>query len=118
MRDRIGEELDGVITGVTNFGIFVEAVDPFVEGMIKLASLGDDAFDLDEKTMRLRGRRSGATFALGDKLRDRIENVSVPRRRIDFALIRDDSVEGLAAAEAAPERARRKGKGRKKGARS
>lgn len=99
MRDRVGEELEGVVTGVTSFGLFVECLDPFVEGLIKLDALGDDSWDLDEKTMRLAGRRTGVHFSLGDKVRVRVENVSVPRRRIDFALLRDESAEALAAAE-------------------
>jgi ribonuclease R len=106
MRDRVGEELDGVVTGVTSFGLFVECVEPFVEGLIKLDALGADSWDLDEKTMRLNGRRTGVHFSLGDKMKVRVENVSVARRRIDFALIRDESAEELATTtQAKPVRA-------------
>src|SRR5215470_3527035 len=113
MRDRLGEELDGVVTGVTSFGLFVECVDPFVEGLIKLDALGDDSWELDEKTMRLRGRRTGAVFSLGDRVRVRIENVSVARRRIDFALVRDESASEETGALPEPRR-RRVAPGRRK----
>jgi ribonuclease R len=87
MRDRVGEEYDGVISGLTSFGVFVEVREPFIEGMVRVESLGDGAYDFEEDVYRLRGRRSGRTFSLGDPVRVRVENVSVARRRIDFALI-------------------------------
>jgi ribonuclease R len=87
MRDRVGEELDGVISGVTSFGIFVEVREPFVEGLIKIEKLGDEFFEFDEHTMRLVGRRSGRAFSLGEPVKVRLENVSVARRKLDFALV-------------------------------
>ena len=87
MRDRVGEELDGTVSAVTNFGMFVECDDPFVEGLIKLDQLGDDYFQLDEKHMRLAGRRTGKSYGLGDRVRVRVENVSVAKRRIDFSVV-------------------------------
>jgi ribonuclease R len=100
MRERVGEELDGVVTGVTSFGVFVECVEPFVEGLIKLEGLGDDSWELDEKLMRLGGRRTGVSFGLGDRVRVRVDNVSVARRRIDLGLVRDETAEAEAAAAA------------------
>jgi ribonuclease R len=87
MRDRVGEEYDGTVAGVSSYGIFVEIADPFVEGLVKAERLGDDRFEYDEHTVRLVGRRSGRSFALGDEVRVRIENVSVQRRKIDLALV-------------------------------
>jgi ribonuclease R len=87
MRDRVGDEYDGTVVGVTSFGIFVEIADPFVEGLVKADRLGEEPFEFDERTVRLVGRRSGRSFALGDEVRVRIENVSVPRRKIDLALV-------------------------------
>lgn len=86
MRDRVGDELEGVISGVAGFGVFVEIEDPFVEGMIRTQSLGMDRYEVDDTGVRLVGRRSGHAFALGMPLKVRVENVSVQRRRIDFAL--------------------------------
>jgi len=76
-----------VISAVTSFGAFVELEEPFVEGLIKLDSLGDDEFSYDEVHMRLSGQRTGITLELGDKVTVEINNVSVVRRRIDFTLI-------------------------------
>jgi ribonuclease R len=86
MRDQVGQRFPGTVTAVTSFGAFVEIDEPFVEGLIKLDSLGE-AFDYDEVHMRLSGRRTGRTLELGDKVTVEINNVSVVRRRIDFTLI-------------------------------
>jgi ribonuclease R len=98
MRDRVGEELEGTVSAVTNFGMFVECDAPFVEGLVKLDQLGDDYFQLDEKHMRLAGRRAGKMFSLGDRVRVRIENVSVTKRRIDFSVVRPEGEEQVARA--------------------
>src|SRR5205823_3968435 len=86
MRDQVGQQFPGVISAVTSFGAFVEIEEPFVEGLIKLDSLGEP-FEFDEVHMRLSGRRTGKTLELGDRVTVEINNVSVLRRRIDFTLI-------------------------------
>ncbi|HUS31966.1 MAG TPA: ribonuclease R [Kofleriaceae bacterium] len=85
MRDQVGEEFPGTVSAVTSFGAFVEIEEPFVEGLIKLDSLGEP-FEYDEIHMRLSGKRTGRTIELGDKVLVEINNVSVIRRRIDFTL--------------------------------
>jgi ribonuclease R len=87
MRDQVGQRFDGAVSAVTSFGAFVELEEPYVEGLIKLDSLGDDQFSFDEVHMRLSGQRTGTTISLGDKVTVEINNVSVVRRRIDFTLI-------------------------------
>src|SRR5205814_2711369 len=57
LRDRIGDELEGTISGVAGFGVFVVVDDPFVEGLVRVGALSDDYYELDEATMRLVGRR-------------------------------------------------------------
>jgi len=86
MRDQVGQRFEGTISAVTSFGAFVEIEEPFVEGLIKLDSLGEP-FVYDEIHMRLSGKRSGRTLELGDKVTVEINNVSVVRRRIDFTLV-------------------------------
>jgi ribonuclease R len=86
MRDRVGEEFDGTISAVAAFGFFVQIESPFVEGLVKLDSLQDDRYEFVEEQLKLFGRSSGRSFALGDKVRVRIENVSVQRRQIDLVL--------------------------------
>jgi ribonuclease R len=87
MRDQVGQRFDGVVSAVTSFGAFVEIEEPYVEGLIKLESLGDEPFSFDQVHMRLSGQRTGTTVSLGDKVTVEINNVSVVRRRIDFTLI-------------------------------
>ncbi len=87
MRDQVGEEFEGVVSAVTSFGAFVEIEEPYVEGLIKIDSLGNEPFDYDEIHMRLSGRKTGRSIELGDKVKVEINNVSVLRRRIDFTLI-------------------------------
>ncbi len=107
MRDRIGEELDGVISGVQAFGVFVECIQPFVEGLVRTETLGDDSFEYDEVHLRLTGRRTGRTLSLGDEVRVKVENVSVGRRRIDLALL---SGGGIAEVDADKPKTRSRGK--------
>jgi ribonuclease R len=86
MRDQVGQQFPGTVSAVTSFGAFVEIEEPFVEGLIKLDSLGEP-FEYDEVHMRLSGKRTGRTLELGDKVTVEINNVSVIRRRIDFTLV-------------------------------
>jgi ribonuclease R len=87
MRDQVGQRFEGTISAVTNFGAFVEIEEPYVEGLIKLDTLGDEPWDFDAVHMRLTGRKTGKMIELGDKVQVEINNVSVIRRRIDFTLL-------------------------------
>ena len=87
MRDQIGEEFTGRVSGVQSFGVFIEIDEPFVEGMIKLDQLGKDSWEYDETHMRVVGRRSGAMLSLGDPVKVELIDVSVARRRVDFRLL-------------------------------
>jgi ribonuclease R len=87
MRERVGDMLEGAITGVTSFGIFVVMDEPFVEGLVRTDYLApDDFYDFDEVACRLIGRRSGKTFSLGDRVKVEVLQVSVARRRIELRL--------------------------------
>jgi ribonuclease R len=86
LRDRIGDEFEGTISGVAGFGVFVVVDDPFVEGLVRIGALSDDYYEYDEPTCRLVGRRSGRVFALGDAVKVEVQSVSVERRKVDFAL--------------------------------
>jgi ribonuclease R len=88
MRDRVGDVLEGSISGVTSFGTFVVVDEPFVEGLVRTDYLApDDFYDFDEVACRLIGRRSGKTFSLGDRVKVEVLQVSVARRRIELRLI-------------------------------
>jgi ribonuclease R len=84
MQGRVGEEFDGVVSGVTRFGMFVELTAVFVEGLVHVRDLPDDGWEHDETHHLLRGRRTRRTFRVGDSLRVRVAGASVPRRQIDF----------------------------------
>jgi ribonuclease R len=87
MRDRIGEEFEGIISGVTAFGFFVELKDIFVEGLVRVTSLPDDYYQYHEKQYCLVGERTHKTFRIGDEVKVRVDRVDVERRHIDFGLI-------------------------------
>jgi len=85
LKDHVGEELDGVVCAVTDFGIFVELKEVFVEGLVKAETIGPGAH-FDEQKHRLTFTR-GPSFSLGTEVRVRVTNVSVARRQIDFQLL-------------------------------
>ena len=85
MRDRVGETFDGIVTGVTPFGIFVE-VSLGVEGLLRVSSLTDDYYHYDEKQFQLVGERQRRVFRLADRLRVRVERVDVEHGEIELSL--------------------------------
>ncbi|GFO64393.1 ribonuclease R [Geomonas paludis] len=87
MRDKIGEEYDGFITGVAPFGLFVELVDLFVEGMVPVATLPQDYYVHLEKSHALVGERSRAMYRIADKIRVKVAAVNEPRKQVEFALV-------------------------------
>jgi ribonuclease R len=88
MKDKIGEDFEGVISGVTAFGFFVELKDIFVEGLVRLTDLHDDYYHYHEKRYCLVGERTHKTFRIGDEVRVRVDRVDVERRHIDFGLVK------------------------------
>ncbi len=105
--DHLGEERQGVVTGVTQFGLFVQLTDSLVEGLLHVERLGNDYFDFVPARFELRGRSHGRAFRLGDSLRVRIDRVDTTLQRVDLS---------LADAEPRPERRGRAGSGRTRGA--
>jgi len=86
MLDKIGEEFDGIISGVTSFGIFVELGNT-VEGMIRLSDLTDDYYHFHEEHMALIGERTARVFRIGDEVRVRVERVNMDEHQIDFSIV-------------------------------
>lgn len=78
--------LDGIITGVTDFGIFVEMTATKCEGMVRLADMKDDYYEFDERNFRVIGRRRKKVYRLGDKLRVRVKKTDIDRRLIDLQI--------------------------------
>lgn len=89
MLDKIGEKFEGIISSITNFGIFIELKDIFVEGLVHITSLPNDYYVFDPVKYCLVGRRSGKNYKLGDRVRVQITRVSLDDRQIDFALLKN-----------------------------
>ena len=86
MQKKIGEQYDGVVSGVTQFGMFVE-LENTVEGLIRFEDLGNEYFDYDDQRKTLRGEKSNKTYRVGDKVRIEVKSSDKKTRRIDFKLI-------------------------------
>lgn len=82
-----GEEFDGIISGVTEWGIFVELLDNHCEGMIRLRDMHGDLFEFYEKKMAVIGRRTKKEFVLGDPIRVKIKKTNLVKRTVDFVLV-------------------------------
>jgi ribonuclease R len=86
MKDRLGEEFTGVVSGVTPFGIFVQLDELFVEGLVHVTGLGQDYFQYDEARHELRGERSGQVYGLTTPVRVQVAKVDLEARKIDLVL--------------------------------
>ncbi len=86
MQRHLGDELDGIVSGVTNFGIFVEINELYIEGLVHIRDMEDDFYVFDEKNYRLVGRERGMVYRLGDKVRVQVIRVNRGEREIDFVL--------------------------------
>ncbi|MFM7902659.1 MAG: ribonuclease R family protein, partial [Bacteroidota bacterium] len=86
LQDKKGVVFDGLISGVTEWGFFVELVDNKCEGLVRLRDIGNDFFELDEENYRIIGRRSGRVFSLGDEIKVSIKSTDLSKKQIDFML--------------------------------
>ncbi len=87
MRDKVGERFRGHVSGVANFGIFVELGDVYVEGMVPLEFMTDDYYAFIPEEHAVYGRRTGRRFRLGDPVTVRVEGVDLASRRVTFQLM-------------------------------
>lgn len=86
MSDKLGKVYDGVISGVTEWGIYVEINENKCEGMIPIRELDDDFYELDEKNYRLVGRRTNKEYRLGQAITIQVAKANLERRQLDFVL--------------------------------
>jgi len=86
MAGKTGETFDGIVSGVTAFGLFVELLDHFVSGAVEIAKLKGDYFHFDEKNYRLIGSHTNKIYQVGDMVRIKVESVDIRQRRINFIL--------------------------------
>jgi ribonuclease R len=99
---RLGDVFDGVITGVTNFGMFVQSMRFLIEGLVRLEDLGDDWWEVNGKLGLVVGQRSGKRFRIGDVMTVRIANVDLARRRLNLAPERTKQPQGKGPSQREP----------------
>lgn len=90
LEDKIGEEFDGIISGVTEWGVFVELKENHCEGMVRLRDLRDDQYYFDEDNYCLKGRKFGKVITLGDEVRIEIKRADLVKKQLDFAFVETD----------------------------
>lgn len=89
MQDKIGQEFDGVISGVTDWGLYVELEDSKCEGMVSIKDLTGDFYFFDEKNYCITGMHTEKVYQLGGKVRVRVAHANLERKQIDFKLVAD-----------------------------
>ncbi|MBR1706941.1 MAG: ribonuclease R [Bacteroidales bacterium] len=109
MEDKVGQEFDGHVSGVTQWGIYVEIEPTKVEGMIPLRTIKSDFYDFDEEHYRVVGRRSQRIIRLGDPLRIRVKGTNLEQKLLDYELIEPEiaPAEGPASDGAPAQKSRR-----------
>jgi ribonuclease R len=89
MEQHVGSEFDGTISGVTNFGLFIELDDSKVNGLVHVTQLPNDYYHFDPIRKTLAGERTGRSFRLGDRARIVVLKASLEERKIDFRLVEE-----------------------------
>ena len=110
MQDKIGQEFEGAVSGMTEWGMYVEIDDTHIEGMVPLREIRSDFYEFDEARYRLVGRRTRRQYRLGDRVRIKVKNANLEQRLLDYELIENEEDTTPAPAPAAPAR----GRGRKR----
>ena len=89
MQDKVGQEFVGHISGLTEWGMYVEIEPTHIEGMVALRSIKSDFFEFDEKLYRIKGRRTRKVYRLGDEVRIRVSNTNLEQRLLDYELVEE-----------------------------
>jgi ribonuclease R len=97
MADKVGEEFEGYITGVSAFGLYLELVEHFVEGMVHISTMADDYYRFVERAHILRGEANSRVYRLGDRVKVQVIRVDLERRQIDLGLV--EILEAVARSE-------------------
>src|SRR5262245_42701936 len=87
MADKVGEEFEGYVTGVASFGLFIELVEHFVEGMVHVSTMADDYYRYIETAHLLRGENTHKVYRLGDKVKVQVIRVNMELRQVDLGLV-------------------------------
>jgi ribonuclease R len=86
MADKVGDEFEGYITGVTAFGLFIELIEHFVEGLVHVSTMADDYYRFVDKAHFLQGEKTGKVYRLGDRVKVQVVKVDLERRQVDLGL--------------------------------
>jgi len=86
LEKHLGDEFDGIISGISEYGIYIELTETLIEGMVRLRDLKDDYYILDERNHQLKGRHRGKTYRLGDRVRVVIHKLNKENKWIDFLI--------------------------------
>jgi ribonuclease R len=87
MRDKVGNEYTGIVTGVAPFGLFVELDEIFVQGLVPVATIGGDYWRYHDREHRMRGESTHRELRLGDKVKIRVESIDEDKHQIEFRLL-------------------------------
>ena len=87
LQDKIGQEFDGVISGVTEWGLFIEISENHCEGMVRLKEMRDDSYYFDEDNYCVMGRRNKKKYTLGDKVRIIVKRADLVKKQLDFIIV-------------------------------
>jgi ribonuclease R len=97
MADKVGDEFEGYITGVTAFGLFIELIEHFVEGLVHISTMADDYYRFVDRVHLLRGENTAKEYRLGDKVTVQVVKVDMERRQVDLGLV--EILEAVRASE-------------------
>ena len=87
MLDKIGRQYEGIISGVTEWGLYVEIIENKCEGMVPIRELLDDFYEYDEDNFCIIGRNTRKKYQLGDPVKVEILRTNLPKRQLDFAIV-------------------------------
>ena len=99
MQDKLGEVYEGVISAVTEWGLYVELDENKCEGLVPVRDLADDYYDFDEKNFCLIGRKYHNKYTLGDIVRVQVARADLDKKQLDFALVIDEGNPNLSLKE-------------------
>jgi ribonuclease R len=104
MADKVGDEFEGYITGVASFGLFIELVEHFVEGLVHVSTMADDYYRFVESAHMLRGENTHKVYRLGDKVKVQVIRVNMEMRQVDLGLV--EILERVREGERGPRRSK------------
>jgi ribonuclease R len=113
MADKVGDEFEGYVTGVASFGLFIELVEHFVEGLVHVSTMADDYYRFVENAHMLRGENTHKAYRLGDKVKVQVIRVNMEMRQVDLGLV--EILERVREGERGPRRSKATPKLEKRG---